>query len=144
MDVWQWYVRRGRISRRTFVFHYLLPLVLASYLAAQADTALGLPSGPFEYWVNAATTVPFIAAAVTRLHDFGGSAWRLLFLFVPFLGVFFLAVALIFARGDDVSNRYGSPPAPSRRRWLPAALRREGTTEHDIDIEARPLETQRH
>jgi uncharacterized membrane protein YhaH (DUF805 family) len=142
MDVGQWYVRRGRISRMTFVFQYLLPLVLASYLAAQADSALGLSSGRLLFWVNAATTVPFIAAAVTRLHDFRGSAWRLLFLLIPFLGVLFLAVALIFCRGDEVSNRYGPPPAPSRRPWLPAALRREQPSAHDIDIEARPSKAQ--
>ena len=41
MDFWQWYVRRGRIDRRTWWLQYALPIGLLSVLALMADVALG-------------------------------------------------------------------------------------------------------
>lgn len=152
MTMENWYVRRGRTSRSVFLVQYLLPILLAGYLAGKADSALGLLGGPLEYIVGLGTAVPLVAATVTRLHDFGASAWRLLFLpvlLIPFLGLFgllalpLLLVALVFSPGDEVANRYGPPPASSRPSWLPAALRRQRSSAHDIDIEVRrPLQAE--
>lgn len=48
-------------------------------------------------------------AAIRRCHDVGRSGFFLLWQFVPLLGIA-AALFLIFARGDDMKNRFGPPP----------------------------------
>ncbi len=47
--------------------------------------------------------IPYLAAAVRRLHDTGRSGWWLL---VPIANIVFLAT-----RSEDGANRYGEAPA---------------------------------
>lgn len=139
MSVWDWYVRRGRLSRGAFWLQYVLPGILLPILAAWVDRALGLPAttlvtetgvavddpeGPLRSAVAYLLAVPMISAFVARLHDNGYSAWRLLFAFIPVVGALVLIALACFFTGDRVPNRYGPPPAPWRRPRLPAALRR--------------------
>lgn len=140
MSFWDWYVRRGRLSRGAWWLQYLLPGVLLPILAGWADRALGLPittrvteggvaledpTGPLQSLVLTLLTIPMVSAFVARLHDEGYSAWRLLLLLVPVLGAVVLIVLVCFFSGDRVPNDYGPPPpAALRRPRLPAGLRR--------------------
>ncbi|MDT0275080.1 DUF805 domain-containing protein [Blastococcus goldschmidtiae] len=139
MSVWDWYVRRGRLSRGAWWLQYLLPGVLLPILAGGADRALGLPvttlvtetgvavddpTGPLQSTVAGLLAVPMISAFVARLHDEGYSAWRLLLALVPVVGALVLVVLVCFFSGDRLPNRYGPPPASWRPPRIPAVLRR--------------------
>jgi uncharacterized membrane protein YhaH (DUF805 family) len=138
-----WYVRRGRIDRRTYWLHYALPLWAAGVAAVWADIALGtawyatsyeyggyysysadvsFSGGPITLLVSLALLAPSISAAVTRLHDTGRSAWFLLWGLVPVAGAIVLLVVLGFTAGEPGRNRYDGGPRPARRepelaRW---------------------------
>jgi uncharacterized membrane protein YhaH (DUF805 family) len=128
MSFGQWYVRRGRIGRRTFWLHYVLPLLVLQVLAFLADLAFGFTDltttvtgssvsatgnlGPFSLVVSLLVLVPSISSQVTRLHDRGHSAWWLLFSLIPLVGAILLFVQTGFLRGDGGPNRYGPPPGP--------------------------------
>jgi uncharacterized membrane protein YhaH (DUF805 family) len=124
VTVGQWYVRRGRITRRTYWLHYTVPIIAAQLLAAVLDLALGLATtqpasgegwvfsstaGPIGIVVTLAAIVPSVASLVTRLHDRGHSAWWLSWAFVPLVGAILLFVQTGFLRGDGGPNRYGPP-----------------------------------
>jgi uncharacterized membrane protein YhaH (DUF805 family) len=121
----EWYVRRGRITRRTWWLHYALVFVLFALLGAIADASMGYPAfaipdepsgvydyvgGPISGLVSLFTLVPSISSSVTRLHDRGHSAWWLLWMLVPLVGLIVLFVQNGFLSGDGGPNRYG--PAP--------------------------------
>jgi uncharacterized membrane protein YhaH (DUF805 family) len=123
VSTWQWYVRRGRIDRRTWWLQYALPLAVLSVLALLADLALGnsdlqeLATGQADYGVIVTTvgllTLPAsVSGSATRLHDRGLPAWVLLIVFVPILGQIALLVLTGFVRGEARPNRYGPQPGP--------------------------------
>jgi uncharacterized membrane protein YhaH (DUF805 family) len=127
VSIGQWYVSRGRIPRRVFWLHYVLPIFAVGIVAMILDAMLSLwlvapaaEGGP-EFssgtgllstvaWLG--TLVPSISSNVTRLHDRGHSAWWLLWLLLPLAGAIVLLVQIGFLRGDAGPNRYG--PAPDR------------------------------
>ncbi|MGY1857103.1 DUF805 domain-containing protein [Modestobacter sp. SYSU DS0290] len=128
MSIAQWYVSRGRISRRTFWLHYVLPILLLNALAVAADLALGFSEvtgttatttsaslqttlGVLSPIVGLLTLVPSFSSNVTRLHDRGHSAWWLLIGLIPLVGGLVLLVQLGFLPGEDHANDYGPPPA---------------------------------
>jgi len=128
MSIGQWYVSRGRITRRTFWLHYFLPIMAASIVAGLLDLAFGFTefssttggttsyefsssSGPIGAVVSLALLVPSFSSNVTRLHDRGHSAWWMLFLLLPVIGWIVLIVQIGFLPGTPGPNRYGSPPA---------------------------------
>ena len=127
MSFWQWYVRRGRIDRRTWWLQYALPVAALSVLALFADVALGNSTidglatgsgyGPILTAVGFLTLPASISGAATRLHDRGMAAPWLLLAFVPLVGQVALLVLNGFLRGDGGPNRYGppmgSPPGPA-------------------------------
>jgi uncharacterized membrane protein YhaH (DUF805 family) len=119
----QWYVRRGRVDRRTWWLHYALPIGLLTFLASLADASFGYDGlvttatattydlGPLTTAIGLLTLVPSLSANVCRLHDRGASAWWLLLLVVPLAGPLVLFVLLAVLRGDRGPNRYGPPVA---------------------------------
>jgi uncharacterized membrane protein YhaH (DUF805 family) len=119
VTVGQWYVSRGRIPRRVYWLHYVLPIAAASVLASLIDTTLGLwvlePSaresglGVLGSVVGLAAVVPSVSSYVTRLHDRGHSAWFMLWIFLPIVGAIMLFIQTGFLRGEDVPNQYGPP-----------------------------------
>lgn len=127
MSFGQWYVSRGRITRRTFWLYYVLPLFVLSLVAAVIDVALGFSGvettttatsasafysmGPVAGVVALLTLVPSISSTVTRLHDQDKSAVWLLFLLLPVLGWLVLLVLCGFIPGTAGVNKYGPPPA---------------------------------
>jgi uncharacterized membrane protein YhaH (DUF805 family) len=127
MNFTDWYVSRGRITRRTLWLHYMLVFLGLTVLAAVADAAMGYPGyatpeqpsglydwvgGPVSLFVALFTLVPSISSTVTRLHDRGHSAWWLLWMLLPLFGWIVLLVQTCFLRGDAGPNQYG--PAPDR------------------------------
>ncbi|MBB3678193.1 DUF805 domain-containing protein [Modestobacter versicolor] len=126
MSFWQWYVRRGRIDRRTWWLHYSLPVTALGVLGLLADVSLGNVDldavaagdasayGPVVVLVLLLTAPASISASATRLHDRGMPAWWLLLGLVPYVGGLALLVLNGFLPGDAGPNRYG--PA---RGWLP-------------------------
>ncbi|MCW2675949.1 MAG: conserved rane protein of unknown function [Modestobacter sp.] len=128
MTFGQWYLRRGRISRRTWWLHYTLPVGLLSLLGSLADASFGFgdvarvggpppaleigSGGPFSVLVLLLTVVPTVSSTVSRLHDRGHSARWLAWALVPVLGGLVLFVQNGFLRGDGGPNRYG-PPVPA-------------------------------
>jgi uncharacterized membrane protein YhaH (DUF805 family) len=123
----QWYVSRGRITRRTFWLYYVLPLFVLSLIASVVDVALGFSGvettttstsasafysmGPVAGVVALLTLVPSISSTVTRLHDQDKSAVWLLFLLLPVIGWLVLLVLCGFIPGTPAVNKYGPPPA---------------------------------
>ena len=134
-----WYLRRGRISRRTYWLHYALPITGASLAAAALDIASGLAwystsysggysyatqetyaGGPFMLITALLLVVPSVSALVTRLHDRDHEAWWLLCGLVPFAG----GIVLLFLtcqRGDEGPNRYGQPEGSGFSERRPAS-----------------------
>ena len=121
----QWYLRRGRIDRRTWWLHYTLPLAVLALLAFLADLSVGnthladvaagaSPYGPVVLVVALLTAPASISASACRLHDRGMPAWWLLLALVPYLGGLALLVLNGFLRGDGGPNRYGPPTGPPR------------------------------
>jgi uncharacterized membrane protein YhaH (DUF805 family) len=124
-----WYLRRGRIDRRTWWLHYTLPFALLNVLAVLADWSFGsgpqlvtqggaatpgaLSLGPLATVVGLLTLVPTISATVCRLHDRNQPALWLLLLFVPVVGQLVLFGFAGFVPGTPGPNRYGPPPS-----WL--------------------------
>jgi uncharacterized membrane protein YhaH (DUF805 family) len=117
----QWYLRRGRIDRRTWWLQYTVPLAGLAVLALFADLAMGnthldeiaaggSPYGPMVLGVVLLTAPASISASATRLHDRGMPAWWLLLGFVPYLGGLALLVLNGFLPSDPRPNRYGPPP----------------------------------
>jgi len=121
----QWYLRRGRIDRRTWWRHYTLPLMALALLALFADVSLsgtdldavaaGTSSyGPVLITVLLLSAPASLSSSAARLHDRGLSAWWLLLGLVPYVGGLALLVLNGCLRGDGGPNRYGPPTgAPS-------------------------------
>jgi len=143
MGFWNWYVRRGRLSRGAWWLLYVAPGVMLPILAGWADRALSLPvstrvsesgvvlgdpTGPLQSSILSLLTLPMVTGFFARLHDEGYSAWRLLLALVPVLGLVVLIVLVCFFRGDRLPNDYGPPPAALRRPRWPAALSRRVPT----------------
>jgi uncharacterized membrane protein YhaH (DUF805 family) len=123
VDFWQWYLRRGRIDRRTWWLHYTVPIAVLSVLGLLADLSLGgtdldavaagaSPYGPVVMAVVLLTAPASISASAARLHDRGMPAWWLLLGLVPYVGALALLVLNGFLPGDAGPNRYGPPNGP--------------------------------
>lgn len=124
MEFVTWYVRRGRIGRRVFWLHYILPVAVLGLLAFGVDLSFGytnvsdvlagrtteLVVGPVSSVLGWLTLVPSITAQACRLHDQGRSAWWLLLNLVPFFGQLALLGMCGFVPGQPAVNRYGAPP----------------------------------
>jgi uncharacterized membrane protein YhaH (DUF805 family) len=132
MGLGEWYLRRGRIDRRTWWLHYTLPIMGLGLLANIADAALGYPvfsstvdpgdpwayvGGPLTALVSLLTVVPSISSSVARLHDRGHSAWWLLWMLLPLVGWLVLFIQNGFLAGQPVRNRYGYPPGQPAPTW---------------------------
>lgn len=140
MEFVSWYVRRGRITRRVFWLHYVLPIAVLSMLAFGVDLSFGATNlmevaagrateveyGPFTTAIGFLTVVPTFSSQAARLHDLGRSAWWLLLNLVPLFGQLALLGICGFAPSQPGPNRYGPPatgPAVEEddrgRSWAP-------------------------
>ena len=125
MQFWSWYVRRGRIDRRTFWLHYFLPLWVLSVAVEVIDRISrsraqtpGIATHPpavliwLPLLLTLLTACPAFSSQATRLHDRDRSAWWLLFNLLPLAGQIVLLVQMCLP-GDPGPNRYGPPPGSS-------------------------------
>ena len=101
----------GRISRRVYWLHYILPLVAASIGAAVLDAILlGQNGHVLSAIVDLASLVPNLAASVKRCHDRSRSGWFLLVGLIPLVGQFWTLIEIGCLRGKPGPNRFGPDP----------------------------------
>ncbi|HEY0952011.1 DUF805 domain-containing protein [Nocardioides sp.] len=110
----------GRAGRPEF-WWFMVFNVLVSFVTSIVDMAVfgsdavwagigfGPDQGPFQLISAFLLLLPDLAVGARRLHDTARSAWWLLLLLVPFLGLLVLVV-LWCLRGEAGTNRYGEPP----------------------------------
>ena len=92
---------RGRSTRPEYWWWSLMTYVITLLVGDTPST--------LEAFALLALFVPSLAVTFRRLHDTDRSAWNLLWLVVPVLGVIAVLVFLV-QRGTPASNRYGPPP----------------------------------
>ena len=103
----------GRARRKEYWYFFLFNIIIQSVLAF-VDSATGnfdpeVGMGPRGTIYILAVLIPGIAVTVRRLHDIGRSAWYLLVLLVPLIGVIVLLVFLA-QDGKPGQNQYGVNP----------------------------------
>ena len=104
-----WIGSRGRISRKQYWLHYMLPIALIPVPFAILDITLRT-NGKLERLASLVMAVPSLAASIKRLHDRNKSAWFLLLWLVPIIGWIWIAVETGFFRGTAGLNRFGRDP----------------------------------
>ena len=106
-------VFQGRARRKEYwyfvLFNILISIVLALIDVAtgtfSAQAGLGLLGAIYTLGV----LIPGIAVTVRRLHDADHSAWWLLIVFVPLIGLIVLLV-FMFQDSHPGANKYGPSP----------------------------------
>ena len=105
-----WLDPRGRISRATWWLHGMLGLLgLAVLLRTLMDIAR-VPQDHVDEWVSLLLAWPTLALSAKRWQDRDRSAWWVLVLLIPVVGVFWMLADNGFVRGTPGRNRYGEPP----------------------------------
>lgn len=108
-----WLDPRGRINRTSFWLHGVLAMCgLAVLLRALFDIAR-LPQDQVDEWVSLLLAWPTLAISAKRWHDRDRSAWWVLLLLIPVVGVLWLLADNGFVRGTPGRNRFGEPPPPA-------------------------------
>jgi uncharacterized membrane protein YhaH (DUF805 family) len=105
---------QGRINRRCFWLYGVLALLgLALLLRALLDIA-GVSPGRAELAVNLVLLWMSAVVSAKRWHDRDRSAWWVLLLLVPVIGVLWTLLDNGLVRGTQGPNRYGPPPRAHR------------------------------
>jgi uncharacterized membrane protein YhaH (DUF805 family) len=105
----KYFVFSGRARRSEYWFAVLFLTLMA--MATAAVDVLVLGQGPEDVFVvntlfQLAAFIPSLAVAVRRLHDTDRSAWWILIVLVPLVGM--IALIVFFCqKGTDGPNRYG-------------------------------------
>ncbi len=97
----------GRARRKEYWMFFLINLVISLVLGF-IEGLLGSP-GTVGILYGLAVLIPSIAVAVRRLHDTGRSAWWLLLLLVPLIGVIVFIVFMALD-GNAEENEFGANP----------------------------------
>ena len=93
---------KGRATRREFVFFTLLAFICLVISLAPGTDSFSLITALLSAFI-------FIAVSIRRFHDSGQSAWALLSLGIPYIGLgWFLFSA--FQSPHDHTNEYGPNP----------------------------------
>lgn len=104
------YVTFSGRARRAEYWWFILATILVSIVLGIVDAVIGF--GEFGLLSNLwslAILLPSLAAGARRLHDTDRSAWWLLIMLLPLIGVIVLIV--FFAqKGTDGANRFGPDP----------------------------------
>lgn len=103
----------GRARRAEYWYFSLFSLIV-SLILGFVDGATGMYSpetgiGTLGLIYTLAVLIPGIAVTVRRLHDTGRSAWWLLIVLLPLLGVLILLVFMVLSSDED-ENSYGPNP----------------------------------
>lgn len=101
---------RGRIDRRGFWLYGVLALIgFGLLLRALLDIA-GVAPGRAEAIVNVVMLWMSATVSAKRWHDRDRSAWWVLLLLVPVVGILWTLLDNGFVRGTAGRNHYGEPP----------------------------------
>jgi uncharacterized membrane protein YhaH (DUF805 family) len=104
------YVTFSGRARRAEYWWFILATILVSIVLGIIDAVIGF--GEFGLLSNIwslAVFLPSLAAGARRLHDTDRSAWWLLIMLLPLIGLIVLIV--FFAqKGTDGPNRFGADP----------------------------------
>jgi uncharacterized membrane protein YhaH (DUF805 family) len=105
---------QGRVNRRSFWLYGVVALLgLALLLRALLDIA-GVSPGRAELAVNLVLLWMSAAVSAKRWHDRDRSAWWVLLLLVPVVGVLWTLLDNGLVRGTNGPNRYGEAPPAHR------------------------------
>lgn len=106
----------GRANRSWYFWHILLD-DLAIFTAVMLFIVLGFVNPLFVLpgiGVALAGAWSAICITVKRLHDLDRSGWHLLLFMVPLYNVY-LALVLLFKKGTEGQNQFGSDPLNAYR-----------------------------
>jgi uncharacterized membrane protein YhaH (DUF805 family) len=116
----------GRADRKEFWYFVLFYIVVMAILSIldgmlfggaqtySGDNGLSYSSsGPLAAVFGIGSFIPFLAAAVRRLHDTGKSGWWVLLGLIPIIGTIILIV-FYAQKGQAETNAHGEPPLGSR------------------------------
>jgi uncharacterized membrane protein YhaH (DUF805 family) len=103
----------GRARRKEYWYFTLFNVIFSVVLSFvdgltgtfDAESGVGLLSGLYSL----AVLIPSIAVGVRRLHDTGRSAWWLLILLIPLVGVIIFLVFMVL-ESQEGENQYGPSP----------------------------------
>lgn len=105
---------KGRATRTEYWFFTLFSL-LCGYGMMIIDRGVlgfgaegGLGFTPLYILVTLVNLLPGLAVTFRRIHDIGRSAWSLLFVFIPLVGVILL-IYWFCRKSDEAENAYGPP-----------------------------------
>lgn len=104
----------GRINRKKYILGSL-PLIAIAIVAAILDQASGsrvfANYGIFQIATFFINLWPGIALGVKRFHDRNLNGWLFLLAFVPLVN-FWVSIEVLFLKGTEGDNKYGSDPIP--------------------------------
>jgi uncharacterized membrane protein YhaH (DUF805 family) len=119
-DLKRWLDFDGRIPRRTWWLHYVVPILainlllqLVVGLIAVIDFTGGFLALMFSLVALVIALVllwPALAGYAKRLHDRDMSAWWILIVFIPAVGGLALLIICGFLKGTSGPNRFGPDP----------------------------------
>ncbi len=113
----------GRISRNSFFWSSLATGILFIFLYIVLQTLFGYATTlviyPLLFWI-------FFTLSGKRLHDFGMSRWRLLFLLIPVFGPLWLGFILLMRKGTVGNNQYGDDPLQQNVDYLTVNIHQGG------------------
>jgi uncharacterized membrane protein YhaH (DUF805 family) len=103
----------GRARRKEYWYFTLFNVIFSVVLSFvdgltgtwNPESGVGLLSGIYSL----AMLIPAIAVGVRRLHDTGRSAWWLLILLIPLIGVIIFLVFMVL-ESQEGENQYGPSP----------------------------------
>lgn len=107
-------VFRGRATIKEYWVFTLVNMVITFVLIGAAAATASDNGQPNAALMGAAgiftliTLLPTIAVLARRLHDIDKSAWWMLLLILPLVGLILLVFALL--KGTDGENRFGPDP----------------------------------
>lgn len=112
----------GRIGRQQFWIGFVILIVISLILqfimsalgfSTQIDPITGeIPDG---FWIGFLVPIlitlwPSICIYGKRYHDRNKSAWWMMIIFIPLIGIIWMIIELGFLKGTEGSNVYGDDP----------------------------------
>lgn len=111
----------GRIGRVRYLAYSFIGMLLVMLAAAILGGVLGatgaseqVSGAMVQIVVGSLVLALTLILARRRLNDMGKTGWWGLLLLVPLLNVI-ATIWLVFGKGDEGVNAYGSPPGPNSR-----------------------------
>ena len=99
----------GRASRSEFWYFYLFGIIV--YFVGMLISV----QAPFFFGVliifGFVVFVPALAVTARRLHDIGKSGWWQILAYIPYVGILFSIILIVFwcQEGEKKKNIYGKP-----------------------------------